>query len=86
MIQIEAAANSSANEEVAEESSVEILPLESTASALPSDATTFLTVPEKVDKATNTEYTVRNFFIIFKSLIIYKLFFRFIIDDRTFRV
>ena len=69
MIQIEAAANSSANEEVAEESSVEILPLESTASALPSDATTFLTVPEKVDKATNTEYTVRNFLLFLNRLL-----------------
>ena len=55
MIQIEAAADPSANEEVVEEWSDEILPLESTASALPSDATTFLSVPEKVDQATNTE-------------------------------
>ena len=69
MIQIEAAADSSANDEVVEESSVEILPLESTASALPSDATTFLPIPEKVDKATNTEYTVRNLLLFLNRLL-----------------
>ena len=69
MIQIEAAEDPSANEEVVEESSVEILPLESTASALPSDATTFLSVPEKVDKSTNTEYTVGNLLLFLNRLL-----------------
>ena len=69
MIQIEAAADPSANDEVVEESSVEILPLESTASALPSDATTFLPIPEKVDKATNTEYTVGNLLLFLNRLL-----------------
>ena len=69
MIQIEAATDPSANEEVVEESSVEILPFESTASALPSDATTFLSVPEKVDKATNTEYTVGNLLFFLNRLL-----------------
>ncbi len=69
MIQIEAAADPSTNDEVVEESSVEILPLESTASALPSDATTFLPIPEKVDKATNTEYTVRNLLLFLNRLL-----------------
>ena len=73
MIEIEAAAaDPSSNEEVVEESTVEVLPPESTASVLLSDATTFSSVPEKVDKSTNTDYSVGNLFFIFKSLIIYK--------------
>ena len=47
MIEIEAAADPSLNEEVVEESTVEVLPPESTASALPTDVTTFLSVPKK---------------------------------------
>ena len=69
MIEIEAAADPSLNEEVVEESTVEVLPPESTASALPTDATTFLSVPEKVDKSTNTEYTIGNLFLFLNRLL-----------------
>ena len=68
MISIQAAADSSTNDDV-EESNVEILPVESTASALPTDATTFLPIPEKVDQATNTEYTVGNLLLFLNRLL-----------------
>ncbi len=64
MISIQAAADSSTNGEAVEESNVEILPVESTASALPTNAT-----PEKVDQATNTEYTVGNLLLFLNHLL-----------------
>ena len=69
MISIQAAADSSTNGEAVEESNVEILPVESTASALPTDATTFLPIPKKVDQATNTEYTVGNLLLFLNHLL-----------------
>ena len=69
MISIQAAADSSTNGEAVEESNVEILPVDSTASALPTDATTFSPIPEKVDQATNTEYTVGNLLLSFNRLL-----------------